>query len=102
MCCGDYIGDDEDGRARMRVAVSDKALIAKISVGQQATFKIKGEVQSVTAPKMVTDYDKPYDYKKGTKRPMKEKPGEVTLRLDKGDPDIELLRTNAALMSEEG
>lgn len=102
--CGDYIdGPDENGDRFMRLQVSDKKILSKVSVGTQTKFQVAGEVVEVEAPRMVTDYDAPWDYDKarktGAKRPMKERPGTIRLKLDKGDPDIELL--NSRLMDEE-
>lgn len=102
--CGDYIdGPDEDGNSYMRLQVSDKEILRKSPVGTRAKFQVTGEVVEVEAPKMVTDYDAPWDYdkarKSGAKRPKKERPGVVRLKLDKGDPQIDLI--NSKLMDEE-
>lgn len=102
--CGDYYdGPDDNGDRFMRLQVSDKDILAKSPVGTRAKFQVAGEIVEVEAPKMVTDYDAPWDHEKArktnAKRPMKERPGLVKLKLDKGDPDIELL--NSKLMDEE-
>lgn len=101
--CGDYYSDgpDDNGDRFMRLQVSDKAILAKSPVGTRAKFQVAGEIVEVEAPRMVPDYstDRPQNAKSDWKRPKKEMPGLVKLKLDKGDPDIELL--NSQLMDEE-
>ena len=101
--CGDYYSDgpDDNGDRHMRLEVSDKTLLKKISVGTRSKFQVSGEIVEVEAPRMVPDYskDRPMKAPLNWKRPQKELPGRVKLKLDKGDPDIELL--NSHLMDEE-
>ena len=101
--CGDYYSDgpDDNGDRFMRLEVSDKAMLKKISVGTRSKFQVSGEITEVEGPRMVPDYsiDRPAGAKSSWVRPKKELPGKVKLKLDKGDPDIELL--NAQLMDEE-
>lgn len=104
--CGDYYSDgpDDNGDRFMRLEVSDKKLLKQISVGTRSKFQVSGEIVEVEGPRMVPDYsvDAPNTSKGGPsnwKRPKKELPGKVKLKLDKGDPDIELL--NAQLMDED-
>jgi hypothetical protein len=103
--CYDYAdGPDDNGDRHMRLEVSDKAILKKISVGTRSKFQISGEIVEVEAPRMVPDYSVDPPRTNGKRpsnwtRPKKELPGRVKLRLDKGDPDIELL--NAHLMDEE-
>lgn len=94
--------EDENGDRFMRLQVSDKKILANSPVGTRAKFQVAGEVVEVEAPKMVPDYskDRPQNAKSDWKRPKKERPGLIKLKLDKGDPDIELL--NKQLMDEEG
>lgn len=102
MCCYDGPYDeDENGDRFMRLQVSDKSILAKSPVSTRVKFQVSGEVVEVEAPRMVPDYSKerPANAKGDWKRPKKERPGMVKLKLDKGDPDIELL--NAKLMDEE-
>lgn len=99
--CGPYSDEDDDGNRFMRLQVSDKKILSKSPVGTRATFQVSGEIVEVEAPRMVPDWSKdpPRDHKGPWKRPKKEMPGTVKLKLDKGDPDIELL--NQHLRSEE-
>jgi hypothetical protein len=101
--CGDYYSDgpDDNGDRFMRLEVADKTLLKKISVGTKSKFQVSGEIVEVEAPRKVPDYsiDRPSKGPSNWKRPTKELPGRVKLKLDKGDPDIELL--NAQLMDEE-
>lgn len=105
MCYSEPYDEDENGDRFMRLQVSDKTILAKAPVGTRAEFKVAGEIVEVEAPRQVPDYSKdpPYD-KNGRrplnwKRPTKERPGMVKLKLDKGDPDIDII--NRKLMSEE-
>lgn len=94
----------DDYNSTIRMDVTDKPLLKKLTVGQKARFDISGEVVEIEAPRMVEDYDAPYtdaDRKAKKKRPQKEMPGKVCLKLDKKSPDIELLDINAMLMDEE-
>ena len=87
--CYPYDEDDE-GNQYMRLSVKDKKILRQSPVGTKVKFQVAGEVTEVEAPKMVRDYDIDWDRKKG-KRPMKERPGSVKLKLDKGDPDIAII-----------
>lgn len=102
MCGSIYEDEDENGDRFMRLQVSDKKILSKSPVTTRVKFQVEGEVVEVEAPKMIPDYskDRPANHKGDWKRPMKERPGYVKLKLDKGDPDIELL--NKQLMDEEG
>lgn len=101
--CGDYYSDgpDDNGDRFMRLEVSDKKILKQISVGTRTKFQVSGEIAEVEGPRMVSDYsvDRPSGAKSNWVRPKKELPGRVKLKLDKGDPDIELL--NSQLMDEE-
>ena len=101
MCCYSD-GPDEDGNSYMRLQVADRKILKQSPVGTRAKFQVAGEVVEVEAPRMVPDYsvDRPAG-KAGEKwkRPKKELPGTVKLKLDKGDPDIEII--NGMLMDEE-
>lgn len=93
--------EDENGDRFMRLQVSDKKILAKSPVSTRVKFQVAGEVVEVEAPRQVPDYskDRPVGAKSDWKRPTKERPGMIKLKLDKGDPDIELL--NKQLMDEE-
>ena len=87
MCC--YEDEDENGNRFMRLQVSDKKVLSKAPVGTRITMNVTGEVVEVEAPKMVRDYSMPYEsIPKGKKRPMKERPGVIRLKLGKTAPGI--------------
>src|SRR3990172_1101881 len=97
--CEPYYDEEENGDRFMRLQVSDKKILSKSPVGTKAKFQVAGEIVEVEAPRMVRDYSTDWDRKKNSKPPMKERPGQVRLKLYKGDPDIELI--NSKLMDEE-
>jgi predicted HicB family RNase H-like nuclease len=97
MCCEPYYDEDGEGVRSMRLEVKDKKTLAGIQVGTDMSFKVAGQVTEVTAPRMVRDYSTDWNGK--GKRPMKEEPGKVMLRLDKGDPEIAAL--NSMLMEDD-
>lgn len=97
--CGDYYDEDIEGNRYMRLQVADKAMLSKAPVGTRAEFKVAGEIVEVEAPRKVRDYSKDYDRKKGEKEPTKMLPGHIKLKLDKPDPDIEII--NQMLMAED-
>lgn len=98
MPCGDYYDEDAEGNRYMRLQVSDKEMLSKAPVGTRAEFKVAGEIVEVEAPRKVRDYSIDHDRKKG-KPPLKEVPGHIKLKLDKPDPDVEII--NRMLMAEE-
>lgn len=101
MCYDGPYDEDENGDRFMRLQVSDKKILQQAPVGTRTKFQVAGEIVEVEAPRQVPDYSKerPSNAPSGWKRPTKERPGMIKLKLDKGDPDIELL--NAKLMDEE-
>lgn len=89
--CYPYDDEDDEGNKFMSIAVNDGEILKKSPVGTRVKFQVSGIVDSVTAPKKVRDYSVDWDQKKNSKPPMKMRPGHVKLKLDKSDPDIELL-----------
>jgi hypothetical protein len=97
--CGDYYDEDIEGNRFMRLQVSDKEMLSKAPVGTRAEFRVAGEIVEVEAPRKVRNYDIDWDRKKGFKAPTKEMPGHIKLKLDKPDPDLQII--NEMLMAEE-
>jgi hypothetical protein len=95
--CGDYYDEDVDGNRFMRLQVMDKEMLSKAPVGTRAEFKVAGEIVEVEAPRKVRDYS--IDRKLGSKPATKMAPGHIKLKLDKPDPDIEII--NKMLMAED-
>lgn len=99
--CGPYYDEDDDGNRYVRIQVSNKEVLKKSPVGTKVNYSVEGEVVEVEAHRMVPDYsvDRPEGHKGEWKRPKKEVPGSVRIRLPGGDKGIQFL--NDRLMDEE-
>lgn len=81
-----YIDDDYNGgKKKLRMDVPNDQEFDGLSIGDKVKVNITGTVQSLEGPHDVPDYD--YEPKRGEKRRMKRRPGNVCIEID-SDPEM--------------